>query len=103
DLLEANNDPRLAIYYSQHDEKGFAGSPPALSGAGAWSELADAYGAQDASHAIISCAETQFIMAEAQLRSGGDPAAALAAGIACQEARWDITVPTYSADLETEI
>lgn len=103
DLLEANADPRLAIYFSQHETKGFAGSPPALSGAGAWSELADPFGSQGASHAIISCAETQFIAAEAMLRSSGDAAGALAAGIACQEERWGITVPTYSADLETEI
>ena len=104
DLLQTNADPRLTIYYSTDPDGGYSGSPPAVSGAGAWSELGAAYGSQNSSTAIISCAETQFIMAEALLRSGGDPTAALAAGIACQEARWGITVPTYfPADLEMEI
>ena len=105
DLLQNNDDPRLSIYYSEDSGGGYSGSPPALSGAG-FSELADAYGAPGASHAIISCAETQFIIAEAQLRGGdaGAAQAALDAGTACQEARWGITVPTYyPADLEREI
>ena len=105
DLLEDNNDPRLEIYYSEDADGGFSGSPPALSGA-AWSELGAAFGAPEASHAIISCAETQFIIAESQLRLGNPAAAQLAldAGIACQEARWGITVPTYyPLDLEREI
>lgn len=106
DLLQNNNDPRLTIYYSQDPDGGYSGSPPARSGAGTWSELADPFGAQGADHAILSCAETQFIIAEAQLRQGNAAQALLALnnGIGCQEVRWGITVPTYyPADLELEI
>lgn len=106
DLLQGNGDPRLQLYYSHDPDGGYSGSPPALQGAGSWSELAGPYGAQNASHPIISCAETQFIIAEAEYRLGNTPAAlvALNAGIGCQEARWGITVPTYHPlDLENEI
>ena len=101
-LRQNNNDPRLAIYFAEDDDGGYSGSPPALSGAD-FSPLGDAFGSPASETAIIGCAETQFIIAEAQLRLGNDPTAALAAGIACQEDRWGITVPTYSTDLETEI
>ncbi|NIQ53423.1 MAG: hypothetical protein GWN71_08305, partial [Gammaproteobacteria bacterium] len=60
---------------------GYSGSPPAVSGAGEWSELGAAFGSQGSTTAIISCAETQFILAEALERSGGAGAqAALNAG-----------------------
>jgi hypothetical protein len=98
DLLQDNADPRLQIYYSTDPDGGYSGSPPALSGAGAWSELGTAFGEQNSTTAIISCAETQFILAEARERTGtGDAQAALDAGIGCQETRWGITVPTYDA------
>jgi hypothetical protein len=106
DLLANNDDPRLTIYYSQDPSGGYSGSPPAISGAGTWSELASAYGSKSSSSAVISCAETQLIRAEALFRSGseGPAAAALADGIACQESRWGIEVPTYYADdLDMEI
>lgn len=105
DLLQDNADPRLEIYYSLDPDGGYSGSPPALSGAGAWSELGATFGSQSSSTAIISCAETQLILAEALQRTGtGDPQAALDAGVACQETRWGITVPTYdAADLLSEI
>lgn len=104
DLLKNNNDPRLAIYFSKDSDGGYSGSPPAQSGGG-WSELGAAFGAQSARHAIISCAETYFIAAEANARLGNAAAAqtALDAGTACQEARWNVQVPTYSANLLTEI
>ncbi len=105
DLLQDNEDPRLEIYYSTDPDGEYSGSPPALSGAGAWSELATAFGAQSSSTSIISCAETQFILAEARQRTGnGDAQAALNAGIECQEDEWDINVPTYDEeDLLNEI
>lgn len=105
DLLQSAGDPRLEIYYSLDPDGGYSGSPPAVSGAGEWSELGAAFGSQSSTTAIVSCAETQLILAEALQRSGGAGAqAALDAGIACQEARWGITVPTYdAADLLNEI
>ena len=105
DLLQNNDDPRLSIYYSTDPDGGYSGSPPALSGAGSWSELGPAFGDAGADHVIIGCAETQFIIAESQARQGntGAAEAALEAGIACQETRWGIEVPMYSDDLITEI
>jgi hypothetical protein len=51
--------------------------------------------AADYDQPIVSCAETYFIIAEAQYRLGATAAAqtALAAGVACQEALWGIDIP----------
>lgn len=105
DLLQNADDPRLEIYYSLDPDDGYSGSPPAVSGAGEWSELGATFGSQSSTTAIISCSETQFILAEALERSGGAGAqAARNAGVACQESRWGITVPTYDGvDLLNEI
>jgi hypothetical protein len=102
DLLQDNADPRLEIYFAEDPAGGYSGSPPASSGAD-FSPLGAAFGSPDSETAIIGCAETQFIIAEAQQHLGSDPTAALNAGIACQEERWGIEVPTYSADALTEI
>ena len=97
DLLQNNADPRLALYYGQDDDGSYTGSPPGVSGSG-FSPLSTLFGSQGSSTAIISCAETQFILAEARQRTGAAGVqAALDAGIACQQDRYGITVPTYDA------
>ncbi|HEX6748975.1 MAG TPA: SusD/RagB family nutrient-binding outer membrane lipoprotein [Longimicrobium sp.] len=91
DSLKARGDGRLTVY--------FAGTPASITGSkpgennGAASTLnldAGGIAAADAGIALVTCAETQFIIAEAQYRLGAAPATiytALNAGVACEQAR----------------
>jgi hypothetical protein len=98
DSLTARADPRLPIYFtgppyvgSKPGEDNGAASPLNISSGG--------IAAAEAGLPLISCAETQFIIAEAQYRLGATAAAntALQAGIACQEAHFGVNIPNPPA------
>lgn len=93
DSMKARNDPRLDKYFAGMSS---IGSKPGQDN-GAATPLNTQTGgiaANDAGLPLISCAETQFIIAEAQYRLGATAAAntALQAGIACQEARFGVNI-----------
>lgn len=93
DSLAARADPRLPIYFNGPP---FVGSKPGQDNGSASSLNIGSGGiaAPEAGLPLISCAETQFIVAEAQYRLGAAAAAntALQAGIACQEAHFGVNV-----------
>lgn len=101
DLLQARNDPRLPIYFMEGTGSfagQFVGADPDGGGASVEASQANVPVSQDYGQPVISCAETQFIAAEAALQGGGgDPAAFLAAGVACQETKWGVDIPDPGA------
>jgi len=93
DSLTARVDPRLAIYFTGPP---YVGSKPGQDN-GSASPLNIGSGgiaAPAEGLPLISCAETQFIAAEAQYRLGATAAAntKLQDGIACQEARFGVNI-----------
>lgn len=106
DWLQDRGDPRLSIYYTPgigpYDGI-YIGSPP---GNPAGDPLTNASnlnlpGEPDYDLAIITCAETQFIIAEAQFALGSEASAISAAnaGIACSETEWGVSLPDMPAGL----
>jgi hypothetical protein len=95
DSLKARSDPRLAIYFTGPS---FVGSKPGEDNGSASPLNIEAGGiaAADAGLPLVSCSETQFIVAEAQYRLGNAAAAnaALQAGVACQESHFGVDIPT---------
>src|SRR3954451_10807680 len=98
DSMKARVDPRLDLYFAGPSSVGSKpgqdnGSPPPLN------ISSSGIAAADAPLPLITCAETQFIIAEAQYRLGATAAAntALQAGIACQEARFGLNIPNPPA------
>ena len=93
DSLTARSDPRLGIYFAG---PGSIGSRPGEDNGSATPLNIGSGGIAAAENGLplISCAETQFIVAEAQYRLGNAAAAntALQAGIACQEAHFGVNV-----------
>lgn len=95
DLLANRNDPRLGIYYTSGSGTnadtiiGSAPGNPTGDPSDDASTAGNAYVGASASVPILTCAETQFILAEAHHRKGatGAAQAALAAGVACERAR----------------
>ncbi len=100
DALKSRNDPRLALYYSQDADGEYTGSPPGTNSSDpntdASSLSEQGYGAVDFRIPMVSCAETQLIIAEVHFRQGNEPAArtALNAAIACEEARLGVDIAT---------
>lgn len=105
DLLDVNgngqfdagvDDPRLPLYFTKGtgvDSDIYVGS-----GVGEFRFTAsnlNVPGQANFNQPILTCSETQLIVAEARARLGDEPGArtALAAGLACQEAQWGITLP----------
>jgi hypothetical protein len=93
DSMKARVDPRLDIYFagaasigSRPGEDNGSATPLNIGPGG--------IAAADAGLPMISCAETQFIVAEAQYRLGNAAAAntALQAGIACQESHFGVNI-----------
>ncbi len=96
--LVARKDPRLTIYYSPNGDGNFIGSHPGENNqnTSALSTVAPSgFGLPEHSSTIIGCAETQFISAEANYYAGNVAAAqaGLAAGVACQNKLYGITIP----------
>lgn len=109
DELKERNDPRLTVFYGE-GSGAFAGqivgSPPGNpagdpgTAASALSEEApNGYGLPQASFPIVSCAETHFILAEANFYQGNTAAAqqALQAGVACEETRLGVDIPVTTS------
>jgi hypothetical protein len=98
DSMKARVDPRLAVYFAGPAS---VGSKPGQDNGAATPLNTDDGGiaAADAPLPLITCAETQFIIAEAQYRVGATAAAntALQAAIACQEARFGVNIPNPPA------
>jgi hypothetical protein len=104
--LEAANDPRLQIYFttgSGNFAGQYAGSAPGTGGTttdpGVQAANLNLPGSANYNQPIVTCAETQFIIAEAQHQAGNTAAAnaALQAGIACQEGLFGIEIPRPAA------
>lgn len=95
--LQARGDGRLASYFAPDAAGGFSGSRPGASSASASgvSRAAGSPAAADFDQSIVSCAEAQLIRAEAHYYLGatGPAQSALAAGAACESARWGTPVP----------
>jgi starch-binding outer membrane protein, SusD/RagB family len=87
DQLQQRNDPRLGLYYTPVADGTYIGAPPAASGT--FSRL-NVPGTATYPVPIVTCAETEFIIAEASYRLGDMPEAraALQRGVACNEAWW---------------
>jgi hypothetical protein len=101
-LLKTRNDPRLALYYSHGSGPNasvYVGSPPGAPsgdpGTTASSLSETGYGAPDFDPPIVSCAERNFIIAEAQFRLNNEAAArsGLNDGVTCQEQGLNIDIP----------
>ncbi|MGE0159704.1 MAG: SusD/RagB family nutrient-binding outer membrane lipoprotein [Gemmatimonadales bacterium] len=86
-LMNANADPRIGIYFSEDPDSPGDYTPrvSVLSETG--------YGAADYDLPLVTCAENQFILAEAQYQLGNEPAARTAAraALACEEATHGLT------------
>lgn len=106
--LQSRNDPRLQRYYSTGTGPyagQYIGSPvgePAGDPGTNSSRLneVDGAGAPDYDQPFVTCAETQFIIAEALFRTGAADAAvrtALDAGIACDAARKGVDLAAIQA------
>ena len=82
-LLSAREDPRLdEVLHRLH--RGRSTAPTDL----------NIPGKPDYDQPFVTCAETQFIIAEAALHAGDDRAAQTAyeAGLACQESAWGVSI-----------
>jgi hypothetical protein len=107
-MMQAQTDPRTAIYYSEATGA-FAGqiigSPPGTPAGDPADDASEltcgpnkgggctglGLGSQEFNFQILTCAETNYILAEATLQTGGGDAAArgfLDAALDCDEARW---------------
>lgn len=99
--LQSRGDPRLGAFFSTDAAGGYSGSRPGASSASVSgvSRAAGGPAAADYDQPIVSCAEAQLIRAEAHYYLGatGPAQSALAAGAACESARWGSTVPVNTA------
>lgn len=74
DLLKNTADPRLARYYSKNTTGEYVGAPPD-GGGGDWSNLSDTRLDAAFRQPIVTYAENQLIIAEAELETGHQPEA----------------------------
>jgi hypothetical protein len=95
DTLNAMNDPRLPIYFTEADASvggGYQGSPPGTptGDPSSYASQLNVPGQADYSMPILTCSETQFIIAEAQYEASNTAGAQQAAqdGLTCQEDYW---------------
>ena len=109
-VMQAQTDPRTALYYSEAGGA-FAGtivgSPPGTPAGDPADDASEltcgpnkgggctglGLGSQEFDFPILTCAETNYILAEATLQTGGGDAAArgfVDAALDCDEARWAI-------------
>lgn len=89
DTLQDRNDPRLEKLYTPNGDDVFVGSAPGENDA-----QASSFNIQQTTQTTIaSCSETQLIKAEAYYYQGAtaQAQAALAAGVACENARYGLT------------
>jgi hypothetical protein len=105
--MKARSDPRLTIYYGEGsgDYAGqIVGSPPGNPsgdpGTDASSLAVPGYGAPGFDFPIVTCAENNFIIAEAEFQANGDEAAArvaLDAALACEGVRKGVDLSAAQA------
>lgn len=107
--LKATDDPRLQLYFKQAtgDFAGeYVGSPPGTPAGdpGQQSSPLNVPATPAFGQAILSCAETQLIAAEASYQLGDEEGArqAMLDGIACQEDFWGVDIPEPDAALSGE-
>ncbi|HSG07241.1 MAG TPA: SusD/RagB family nutrient-binding outer membrane lipoprotein [Longimicrobiales bacterium] len=95
-LMVAENDPRLPFYFSEASTGGYVARDSELSLTG--------YGAPDFNFPILSCAENAYIQAEASFKLGNEGGARTAAkaGLACQEAMWNVSLAALSSALDAK-
>lgn len=96
-MMREKDDDRIGLY--------FTGPPfnaPGEGGATSIIDVEDGVGAAGASFLVMSCAENNFIIAEAQHQLGNESAAEDAAldAIACQEAYYGVTLDDQEARIE---
>ncbi len=113
DLMQADADPRLPLYFTTGSDEfsdQIVGAPPTGGNIGTNASQLAIPGTPGYDDPILTCAETQFIAAEAALMTGGDAQSFLEAGVACQEAYWSSVAGTAvdipdpgAATLETVI
>lgn len=100
--LQSRNDPRLGIYFEPSSGTTYTGSAPGEnnSGVSQVSSAAGSPGSAEYDQPIVSCAERNFILAEAYFYQGATGAAqdAMEAGVACQEQLFDVSI-----DVNTEL
>jgi hypothetical protein len=91
DVLQSRGDPRLGVYYTKGTGGVYVGSKPGENRAGPSIPNISA----ETSQPIATCAETQLIIAEGQYRKGatGPAQTALGAAVACENAKYGVTVP----------
>jgi hypothetical protein len=77
-LLNTTSDPRLGAYYSKNSGGAYVGAPPA-GGSGDYSTLSSTRLAQAFSQPMVTFAENELIIAEAELQPGGSQSLAIAA------------------------
>ncbi len=89
-LLKSRNDPRLDLFFTDFNADKTAADNLNLPGK------------PDFDQPFVSCAETQFIIAEAQMHAGNTGAAQTAydAGLACQDAYWGVTLTSQPVTMQ---
>jgi hypothetical protein len=99
----ADDDPRLAIYFTEADgefEGQYIGSPPGAPAGdpGVNSSQLNVPGESAFPQPIVTCAENQFILAEAHVYQNSDVAAraALESALACEEIRLGVELPAVN-------
>lgn len=91
DLLKANNDPRLSVYFAQDDNGDFVGSAPGDGNINA-SNLSDFWLAKDRSTDILTFTETSLIIAECAFKTSDEATAVSELNIArrAQEQKYSL-------------
>jgi hypothetical protein len=94
ELLKTRNDPRLAVYFEPVSGNNYVGSRAGEANQSASVLNTEGAGAADYRQPMVTCAENQFILAEAEFRLGNTTPArnALKAGIACAAAQSGVTI-----------
>jgi starch-binding outer membrane protein, SusD/RagB family len=94
-LMVANSDPRLPLYYAKDSGGNYTARSSVLSTA------AGGYGAASTALPIATCAENEFIIAEAQYNLGSEPNAITAAqnALACVEDRLGVDLSAESTNI----
>ena len=102
-LLQEANDPRLTRYFEPVDGEVVGTNPVEVNGDASPLSLTGA-GSPSFDFPLVTCAENEFIIAEASFQMGdaAGASAAMAEGIACQEAFWGVDIPAPAGPVSLE-
>lgn len=91
DLLKERDDPRLSILYTKDASGGYSGSLPGENN----TDVSLPNITETTSLPVATCAETQFVAAEALYYQGNAAGAQseLQQGVGCEQTRLDVTIP----------